>query len=297
MQDERVDPSADNNSAVCAAAVRGHAAVVDRLLRDERVDPSAQGNCVIDSAAQRDLVDIVDRLLADKRVDPTRSLLAAARAGHVAVVRRLLQDERIDPAAFQNAAVREAAVRGHAAVVERLLEHPSVDASDRDNEAIRQAASRGHFAVVESLIRADPSTADNEVLLAAVAQGHAKVVALLLLLCGDHVDPSADGDRAVRIAAERGRIDIVELLLQDGRASVATAIECFLGAHEYELIKRLECRERMTEICIALEDLSLPAWITVQIVEMACPWSTVRLGLKWNLVCAVKHFHQRRKVH
>jgi Ras-related protein Rab-1A len=300
MRDERVDPSADDNSAVCAAAVRGHAAVVYRLLRDERVDPSAQGDCVIRSAAQHNLVDMVARLLADKRVDPTRRhgpLSAAAGAGHVAVVERLLQDERIDPAAFQNAALLEAVVGGHAAVVKRLLEHLSVDASDRNNEAIRQAASRGHFAVVESLIRADPSTADNEALLAAVADGHAKVVALLLLLCDDRVDPSADGDRAVRIAAQRGRIDIVELLLQDGRASVATAIECFLGAHEFELIKRLECRERMTEICIALQDLSLPAWITVQIVEMACPWSTVRLGLKWNLVCAVKHFHQRRKAH
>jgi hypothetical protein len=63
--------------------------------------------------------------------------------------------------------------------------------------------------------------------------------------------------------------------------------------------KRFECRcrERLTEICIALQDLALPAWVTVQILDAARPWSTLTLPLplhsKWNLVCAVKHFHDK----
>jgi hypothetical protein len=40
--------------------------------------------------------------------------------------------------------------------------------------------------------------------------------------------------------------------------------------------------------------LALPAWVTVQILDAARPWSTLPLHNKWNLVCAVKHFHDKR---
>jgi hypothetical protein len=46
MQDERVDPSADDNYAMRLAAERGHIAVIERLLQDKRVDPSADDNYV-----------------------------------------------------------------------------------------------------------------------------------------------------------------------------------------------------------------------------------------------------------
>jgi hypothetical protein len=59
--------------------------------------------------------------------------------------------------------------------------------------------------------------------------------------------------------------------------------------------KRFECRERLTEICIGLQDLELPAWVTVQILDAARSWSTLPLHKEWDLVCAVKHFHQRQE--
>jgi hypothetical protein len=49
----------------------------------------------------------------------------------------------------------------------------------------------------------------------------------------------------------------------------------------------------LAEICIALQDLALPAWITVQILDAARPWSTLPLHSKWSLVCAVKHFRDK----
>lgn len=57
------------------------------------------------------------------------------------------------------------------------------------------------------------------------------------------------------------------------------------------LIQRLECRARIAEICIGLQALALPALVTLTIVDAACGWSTLRLATRWNLVCAVKHFH------
>jgi hypothetical protein len=38
------DPSADDNRAIRQAAMDGQLAVVERLLQDERVDPSANNN-------------------------------------------------------------------------------------------------------------------------------------------------------------------------------------------------------------------------------------------------------------
>jgi hypothetical protein len=40
--------------------------------------------------------------------------------------------------------------------------------------------------------------------------------------------------------------------------------------------------------------LELPAWVTVQILDAARPWSTLRLHSKWSLVCKIKHFHDAR---
>jgi hypothetical protein len=93
----------------------------------------------------------------------------------------------------------------------------------------------------------------------------------------------------VRLAARNGHLAVVERLLEDGRVDVAVAIQ----SSRPENRKRFECRKRLTEICIALQAMELPAWITVQILDAARPWSTLPLHSKWNLVCAVKHFHDK----
>jgi hypothetical protein len=118
--------------------------------------------------------------------------------------------------------------------------------------------------------------------------GHLAVVDRLLQ--DVRVDPSADNNYAVRIAAANCHLAIVDRLLDDDRVDVAVAIQYARPKDR----KRFECRERLTEICIALQDLALPAWITVQILDAARPWSTLPLHSKWNLVCAVKHFHDKR---
>jgi hypothetical protein len=95
----------------------------------------------------------------------------------------------------------------------------------------------------------------------------------------------------VRQAAHCGHIAVVDRLLEDDRVDAAVAIQ----SSRPEDRKRFECRERLTEICIALQDLALPAWVTVQILDAACPWSTLPLHSKWSLVCAVKHYHDKKQ--
>jgi hypothetical protein len=95
----------------------------------------------------------------------------------------------------------------------------------------------------------------------------------------------------VQLAAENGHFAVVERLLDDDRVDVAVAIRYSRPEH----LKRFECRERLTEICFALQEMQLPAWVTIKILRAARPWSTLPLHSKWNLVCAVKHFRDKKQ--
>jgi hypothetical protein len=55
-------------------------------------------------------------------------------------------------------------------------------------------------------------------------------------------------------------------------------------------------RKRATDICIGLQDLELPAFVTVAILDEAVHENSIRMWAKWELITAVKHFRQRRGV-
>jgi hypothetical protein len=182
-----------------------------------------------------------------------------AAHGRLADVQRMLESGELRDNDNVHHALWRAAVSGHVDVVDYFLRHAMFDPSGDSNYAIGLAAQYGRLAVVERLLQ-DP-----------------------------RVDPAAEDNFAVRQAAQYGRIAVVDRLLEDDRVDVAAAIQYSRLEHR----KRFECRERLTEICIALQDLALPAWVTVQILDAARPWSTLPLHKKWNLVCAVKHFHDK----
>jgi hypothetical protein len=53
-------------------------------------------------------------------------------------------------------------------------------------------------------------------------------------------------------------------------------------------------RERATEICVGLQDLELPAFVTLTIIDEAVHENSIRMWAKWELITAVKHFRDRR---
>jgi hypothetical protein len=53
-------------------------------------------------------------------------------------------------------------------------------------------------------------------------------------------------------------------------------------------------RERATEICIGLQDLELPAFVTLAIIDEAVHENSIRMWAKWELITAVKHYRDRR---
>ncbi len=55
-------------------------------------------------------------------------------------------------------------------------------------------------------------------------------------------------------------------------------------------------RKRAAEICIGLQSLELPAFVTLAIIDEAVHENSIRMWAKWELITAVKHFRQRRGV-
>jgi hypothetical protein len=246
-------------------------------------DPSADGNRAIRLAAQRGITSPSSSDCCKTRGASTsaRDNFAVAANGHLDVVERLLQDVRVDPSAKNNEAVRMASQFG------RLLQDERVDPSANNNYAIGFGAQNGHLDVVERLlqdVRVDPSADDNDAVAWAAGNGHLAVAERLLQ--DKRVDPSANNNYAVQLAAQNGHHAVVDRLLEDDRVDVAVAVQHSRAQDR----KHFECRARLTEICIALQDLELPAWVTIKILRAARPWSTLPLHSKWSLVCTIKHF-------
>jgi hypothetical protein len=53
-------------------------------------------------------------------------------------------------------------------------------------------------------------------------------------------------------------------------------------------------RERATSVCVGLQDLDLPALVTLEIIDADVCANNIRMWAKWELITAVKHFHSRR---
>ncbi len=72
----------------------------------------------------------------------------------------------------------------------------------------------------------------------------------------------------------------------------ASAAQC--ARHVNEIIAATThigmIRERATEICIGLQDLELPAFVTLTIIDEAVHENSIRMWAKWELITAVKHF-------
>jgi hypothetical protein len=49
-------------------------------------------------------------------------------------------------------------------------------------------------------------------------------------------------------------------------------------------------RARATSVAIALQDLQLPAPVTLAVIDALFPANTIKLHSKWSLITAVKHF-------
>eukprot|EP00873_Tetraselmis_striata_P025958 jgi/Tetstr1/446222/TSEL_033766.t1 len=222
-------------TALHLAAKKGHAEVVQLLLRGVEGGPGADISC------------------PDKH--GMTALHWAALRGHAAVVELLLRGVEGGPAADISCpdengmtALHCAAPGGRTAVVKLLLRGveggPGADISCTDKHGrtpLHFAALKGHAGVVELLLRgaeggpaANISCKDEDAMTAlhwAASGGHAAVVELLLK--GVEGGPAADisctdknGMTALHRAASGGHAEVVELLLPGVEGGPGADISC-----------------------------------------------------------------------
>lgn len=228
--------------------------VLDLILADGRTVTRQQLSGALSLAASMDNETLVHRLLAAPlaedalgggdpamaAVDATFALEFACAAGRLAVVELLLTHPRTriqealpDMAGRPRGPMQAAAEHGHLAVMQRLL----ADAGGRflPVDGVEAAAENGHLDVLELLLadprfdpRVYPTKLDNALLL-ALARGHLLVAEALLPRCT--LDFPISPHTAVCVAAQTGRPEVIDFLLNDARFdATGNACEPFLLA-------------------------------------------------------------------
>ncbi|KAL1955231.1 hypothetical protein VTO42DRAFT_8890 [Malbranchea cinnamomea] len=199
-----------HQSALSHAAERGHAAVVELLLRYE-------------SGA---------RFLNAGDTGGQTPLLWASTLGHDDVVRLLLAQKEIDVNSKTSEGYTPllgAAVNGHVGVVELLLAKEGVDLNCKARDGMTPlagAARNGDVEILKKLLAAgaDPSVGDHigrAPLCIAAEFGHAEAVRSLLDDKRVNVtQEDVEGQCALFIAAVREHEKIVRMLLDDERVEV-----------------------------------------------------------------------------
>lgn len=213
-----VDVAVANNLLLRNAAENGHTSAVQYLL-DQGADYTVFNNGPVEDAAKNGHLDVLRVFLkagADINTREGAFLSAAARKGQLDVVTFLLSNGA-DPTLDDQDALVRAAENGHAAVVKILCQQPEIDVSLHNNKALEEALDGDHFDCAEILLShgADINFDNGEALREAVKSANKDTVDFLLRHGADP-DAHEDIDTPLVIAARKGHLDLVEMLLDAG---------------------------------------------------------------------------------
>ena len=184
LQDPRVDPSLNNNSAIDLAIKNNNIENVKLLLSDSRISLITSSNA-IQFAIMRGHLEVVKLLLADTKVAfDNKYLFWAAKSFQIEIVKLLLLDPRVNPSSDSNYLIRELCMYQYTSdplvqIIKLLLQDPRVDPSFDNNILIRSMGSDTQIDVVKLLLqdpRIDPTANDNYAIRNASKYGQKKIV-------------------------------------------------------------------------------------------------------------------------
>ncbi len=269
------------------SAKLGHVEVLQELLKDQTIIPT---DWTFNHAARLGHVEVVRELLNDKRIVPTDwGFQRAAGLGHIEVVKELLKDKRVDPASNGNHALDQATIFGHIDVVRELLKDERIDPTYSGSHCLCIAIREGHTEIVKIMLedRRLYPTLSNYICSGMVGNyvvhhNYTKIVQLLM--SSDQIDLSAcncsllqlsaeyGNDEiaaimltnprvksssctwALTIAAASGRVNVVKLLLKDGRANPDCRSNCAMlhaaNNHHDNIVMILVSDERVGLVAI-----------------------------------------------
>ena len=236
IEEYGLDATVTNNLLIRNAAENGQAAAVKYLL-SQGADYTVFNNGPLESAAKNGHVETVAALLdagADVNTGEGKILTAAARKGQAEVV-ILLLSRGADAALDGQEALWRAAENGHTEVVKLICEQPKIDVGLDDNKALEEALSGEHFDCARILIGhgADVNVNKGAFLREAAEYGQTDT-AEFLLQNGADPDLAEDIETPLVLAASKGRMDIVEMLLDAGARAEAYNNAASAAAKEKE---------------------------------------------------------------
>lgn len=164
---------------------------------------------------------------------------------------------------------------------EQLLLHSSIYREPPGTLGIAFAAKRGRLKVVERLLKNDKIININGAFQSACAYGHLEIVKLLLR--DKRLDPCQYKNWALQYSFQSKLFTIVAEIVADRRIDTM----CFDMPH-FDRVQLIS--KRAAEICIGLQDLHLPALVSLEIIDALFPTNVITMFDKWNLICKVKHF-------
>ncbi len=239
------------------------------ILLDVRVDLSANANLIFRLAAKYGSKKIVELLLAEGRTTSTERAEGRTTSTERAEGRTTSNNTKyIDPTANNNEAIISACGYGHRDIVNILLSiippvgtdgraRPPIDPTVENNIAFIKAATYNHLNIVKILLNppnnhqaANPSAQHNKAIRIASKLGHHQIVSYLLSLDeGYGINPTECNNESFRIAVTRNHHQTVKELLRDPRIdpNVNSGMMIKLAIkHQYiEIVKYLKLDSRV----------------------------------------------------
>lgn len=203
---------------------------------------------------------IIDIFLQDYRCNSNASrleiieqgLCEAAFTGQVTVVQSILQISDVNVNCANGSPFIMAIKSGHCATATIIAQHSAFDCTVHNNHAFTIACSSGALYLID------------------------------LLLKTKNLDPSHPKNAGIRNAASFRHCQIVDrLLLHPKIDSMSDEMPLF---DDIKMIK-----SKAAEFCIGLQDLNLPALISLEILDAMIP-NSIAMYKKWHLIVTVKHW-------
>lgn len=155
LEDERVDPSYDDDFLIKTASDLGLDDVVILFLKDNRINPAAGKNYPLRVAIQKNHIEIVKLLLNDKRVSPiilgNNAISVACNCKRTEIVKILLEDKRVDPSVANNYPFQISSEYEDVDTLKLLLTDNRVDPSCSNNFALKTAYRRKNTEMIQVL--------------------------------------------------------------------------------------------------------------------------------------------------